>query len=429
MSLVKTSLLNGVVVAVRIGTALVLNKVFAVILGPSGYAAIGQFQNAVTVALSISSAGISTGVTKGTAANAVDVTSQHGIWRTAFRIAIVLSGLTGLAICFSSSFLSSWLLKDPELRLVFVFLGVFLPAVVANNLLLAIVNGKKDVGLYVKANILASVLVLVIASFLTIWFGVKGALIAFAVSPAFGLVATLFLLRRRDWFAFSALRGRIDPNARRELMRFGLMGIVGAIAMPVAYILIRQRITEVLGVEAAGYWQAVWRISEVYLMLITTTLSLYFLPRLGEIKSGRELRTEISRIYKLIIPVVLLSAILIFSLREFIIEVLFTADFGPMRDLFFWQLVGDALKIGSWVFGYVLLGRAMVKSYIFAELFFSSLFFALVAWLILVHGIQGVPIAYAITYVLYWIFVSAVAYWEMRRMPLNDDSSFSLEKL
>jgi PST family polysaccharide transporter len=36
---------------------------------------------------------------------------------------------------------------------------------------------------------------------------------------------------------------------------------------------------------------------------------------------------------------------------------LFTAKFGPMRDLFGWQMAGDTVKIGSWLLGYVLLAR------------------------------------------------------------------------
>lgn len=422
MSLLRTSLLNGIVVAVRIGSALVLNKIFAVLVGPSGYAAIGQFQNAVTVAISLSSAGISSGVTKETAAHAGDVGKQVRVWKTAFRIAVIMSGLAGVGICVFSAELSSWLLNTRDLGYVFILLGVLLPAIIANNLLLAIINGKKDVHLYVKANIFASLVVLVLAGSLTAIFGLNGGLTAFAVSPAVALVGTLVLLRKRGWLKVSQLFGRADGSARGELLRFGFMGVVGAVCMPVTYILIRQHITGILGQEAAGYWQAVWRISEVYLMLITTTLSLYFLPRLGEITVGDELKREVIRLYRFVIPVVIVSALLIFTLRDFIIHVLFTEEFLPVRDLFLWQLVGDALKIGSWVLGYVLLGRAMVKTYILGEILFSAAFFALVVWLIEPFGLQGVAVAYTINYFFYWIYVSIVARKAIREMAPGDHS-------
>ncbi|GAB3560705.1 O-antigen translocase [Arthrobacter alkaliphilus] len=418
MSLLRTSLLNGIVVAVRIGSALALNKIFAVLVGPSGYAAIGQFQNAVTVAISLSSAGISSGVTRETAAFADNPRKQIGIWRTAFTIATILSAVIGAAIGLFSSSLASWLLDSPDSSYVFICLAFLLPAIISNNILLAIINGKKDVSLYVKANILGSVVVLILAATLTLAFGLNGGLTAFAVSPAVALVGTVFMLRKKAWFKYSSLFGKSDRNARTQLLRFGMMGLAGAVSMPLASILIRQHITETLGLEAAGYWQAVWRISEVYLMLITTTLSLYFLPRLGEISLAGELKAEIRRLYVFVIPVVVGSALLIFLLRDFIIHILFTQDFLPIRDLFFWQLVGDALKIGSWVLGYVLLGRTMVKAYVFAELIFSASFFGLVVWLVGPFGLQGVAVAYTVNYFFYWIYVAVMTRREIHRMAL-----------
>ena len=53
MSLVKTSILNGIAVAVRMAATLVVNKLAATFVGPAGFAMIGQFQNALTLATSL----------------------------------------------------------------------------------------------------------------------------------------------------------------------------------------------------------------------------------------------------------------------------------------------------------------------------------------------------------------------------------------
>ena len=49
MTLVKTGFLNAIAVAIRILSSIVLNKILAIYVGPSGYAIIGQFQNLVTM--------------------------------------------------------------------------------------------------------------------------------------------------------------------------------------------------------------------------------------------------------------------------------------------------------------------------------------------------------------------------------------------
>ena len=47
MTLIKTSLLNAIAVVIKMLTTLGINKILAVYVGPTGYAALGQFQNAV----------------------------------------------------------------------------------------------------------------------------------------------------------------------------------------------------------------------------------------------------------------------------------------------------------------------------------------------------------------------------------------------
>jgi PST family polysaccharide transporter len=210
------------------------------------------------------------------------------------------------------------------------------------------------------------------------------------------------MVTHKEWFKAKYLWGKVDRNAFRELSGFGLMGLTSALTVPVSYMLIREYLTDKLGLQAAGYWQASWKISEVYLMLITSTLSAYYLPRLAEIRNASELKKEIISVYKFIMPLVIVGAITIYLLRDFIIHLLFTPDFMPMKELFPWQLAGDIVKIGAWILGYVMLGRAMVKVFILTEIAFS-LSFVLLTWLLVEpFGLMGVSMAYAVNYTLYW---------------------------
>ncbi|BBI60616.1 hypothetical protein HSBAA_19220 [Vreelandella sulfidaeris] len=67
MTLIKTSLLNGIAVVIKMLTLLGLNKILAIYVGPTGYAAIGNFQNAVQMITTFASGAINTGVVKYTA--------------------------------------------------------------------------------------------------------------------------------------------------------------------------------------------------------------------------------------------------------------------------------------------------------------------------------------------------------------------------
>lgn len=419
MTLVKTSLLNGIAVAVRVAAALVLNKILAVYVGPAGYAIIGQFQNAVSIVVSLAGGVVATGVTKATAQNFDDEVKQHAVWQTAIRFSLGASLIAGVSLLFIGDWLSEWLLHRADMSSVFVWLALTLPALVANNLLLAIVNGKKEVGIYVTANIIGSLLGVLVMGLLVFNFGLYGALIAFTIFPAIGLLSTGALVARRHWFKVRFLWGAMNRSTLHELSGFGLMGLASALTVPVTHMLIRDHLAASLGLTAAGYWQATWKISEIYLMLVTTTLSVYYLPRLAEIRTAPELKAEIIKVYRFVLPLAAAGAVTIFLLRDFIIHTLFTLDFLPMSELFSWQLVGDVIKIASWILAYVMLGRAMVKLYVATEVFFGASFFFLTWIFVGKWGLQGVVIAYAVNYALYWVAMGYLVKHEMRRMEAS----------
>lgn len=416
MTLIRTSFLNGFAVAAKVGSALVLNKILAIYVGPAGYAVIGQFQNAVSIIVSLAGGLVATGVTKATAQHYDDTARQHAVWKTAIRFSMAASLFAGFGLLLTYEWLSEWLLHRTDMSSVFLWLALTLPAMAANNLLLAIVNGKKEVGIYVVANIVASFVSTLVIGLLAYHFGLYGALVAFTINPAIVLLSTAALVARRSWFRTCFLWGEMDRASVRELSGFALMAITAAMAAPIAYMLIRDHLTTQLGLSAAGYWQASWKISEIYLMLVTATLSVYYLPRLAEIRTAPELKAEIIKVYRFVMPIVAVGALTIYLLRDFIIDVLFTPEFMPMRELFPWQLAGDVIRIGSWVLGYIMLGRAMVKLFVVTEIVFSILF-VLLSWVLIdAYGLIGVPMGYTINYSLYWACMTYFMKQEMRRM-------------
>lgn len=406
MTLIKTSLLNAIAVVVKMLTLLGLNKILAIYVGPAGYAAIGNFQNAVQMITTFGSGAINTGVVKYTAEYYDDEEKQRLVWRTAGTIALIGSLVTGVVVSIFSKPIAQFFLKDESYNTVFIWFSVTLVFFIFNTLLLAILNGKKEIHRYIVANIVGSIFSLAVTSLLAIKFGLYGALTALAIHPSFAFVVTLFLCYKADWFKFSYLFGGIDKATALNLAKYTAMALTSAACVPVSHILVRNHLGETFGWEAAGYWEAMWRLSSAYLMLVTTTLSLYYLPRLSEIKEAKELKAEIIQGYKIILPVAAACGLIIYLFRDFIIGILFTTDFAPMRELFAWQMIGDTLKIGSWILAYLMLGRAMVKLFMITEIVFAVGF---VFWTYIFTnqiGLEGATLAHTVNYALYWIVMT-----------------------
>lgn len=403
MTLIKTSLLNGIAVVIKMLTLLGLNKILAIYVGPSGYAALGQFQNAVQMITTFASGAINTGVTKYTAEYYQDEAKQHAVWRTAGTVALIGSLITAVLVIGFNRTLADWFLKDESLGSVFIWFAATLVLFVFNTLLLAILNGKKEIRLYVVANIAGSLFALAVTSIMAIQLGLYGALVALAVYQSLTFFVTLLLTYKAPWFELSHLVGGIDKQAAKNLAKYTAMALTSAACVPLSHILIRNHLGETLGWDAAGYWEAMWRLSASYLMLVTTTLGVYYLPRLSELQDPADIKREIIQGYKIILPVAAICGLVIYLLRDFIIQILFSAEFSGMEVLFAWQMVGDTLKIGSWILAYLMLGKAMMRFYITSEVVFAAMFYILTVLFTNSMGLVGVALAHSVNYVVYWL--------------------------
>jgi Polysaccharide biosynthesis protein. len=105
MNLFRTSVLNGVAVLIKTITMFVLNKILAVYLGPTGYAAIGQFQNFIQMVTTFAGSAINTAVVKYTAEYHEDETKQRAVWKTAGVLFFYLVSFLRFSYLF---FKSSW---------------------------------------------------------------------------------------------------------------------------------------------------------------------------------------------------------------------------------------------------------------------------------------------------------------------------------
>lgn len=411
MTLLRTSLLSALAVLTRLATSLFLNKILAVYVGPSGYGVIGQFQNLITMVTTFASGAVNTGVTKYTAEFGDDPRRQRAVWATASLMGLVGAVLFGCALLLAREPLARWLLGDAQRSGVVVWLALALPLLVLNGLMLAILNGRKAVRALVTANIVGSLASAAVAAALVMRWGLTGALIALAISQAIACGFTAWLFRHACGVRWRELFGRADGSVVRSLAGYALMAATSAIVAPLGQMIIRDRIAADLGWETAGLWQAMWKISETHLLLLTSTLSVYFLPRFSEIRVGSELRHEVFKGYAFVLPVVVLSACLLYALRQPLIAALLSRDFMPLADVLGFQLVGDVLKIGSWVVAFTMISHARTRAFVVTEILFTALLVVASIYLTQRHGLKGSAAAYALTYALYW----ATMYWMFER--------------
>ncbi len=418
MNLIKTSVLNGIAVLIKTATMFILNKILAVYVGPAGYAAIGQFQNFIQMVTSFAGGAINTAVIKYTAEYYEDENKQRTVWKTAGSIVSIFSFIFTFLVLIFHQQLSLYIFKTVEYGSVFIWFAVFLIFFNLNALLLAILNGKKEILKLVIANIAGSLFSLLVTSIMAVKYSLYGALVALSIYQSLNFMVTLSLCYRSNWFNWAYFYGKIDADIAKRFLAFASMALVSAICVPLSQMVIRSYLGHEYGVVYAGYWEAMIRLSAAYLMLVTTTLGVYYLPRLSELSNIQDIKKEIYLGYKLIFPLAVVGGVIVYMLKDWIIQLLFSAQFLPMRELFLWQMIGDSLKVGSWILAYLMLSKAMTRLFISTEIIFafSSIFLTYLCTQF--FGFEGVSIAHLVNYALYWLVMSYCVFKNLNGIKL-----------
>ncbi|WP_323590756.1 O-antigen translocase [Aliarcobacter butzleri] len=402
MTLIKTSVLTGISTIIKVISGFVINKVIALYVGPAGLAIVGQLQSFTSIITTFSNGAISSGIVKYTA-EYQDIEEKKKIFSSSIVISLICSLIISIFLFTFSGYLSELILKDIQYSSVFIIFGATIFLFALNMVLISILNGQKEIKKYVLVNIAGSIFSLVFTSILIMQLNLMGALYAMVLNQSVMFFVTLAFVIKSSWFKLEYFKQGLDKESLSKLSKYSLMAIVSALTVPVSHLIIREYIGENLGWDSAGYWQGIWYISTMYLMLVTTTLGVYYLPRLSEIQDNKELRKEIFSGYKIIMPIVILASLIIFLLKEYVILIAFSKDFMPMMELFAWQLIGDVIKIASWLLAYLMLAKAMTKVFIYTEVLFSALFVGLSILFVDKFGLVGITYAYALNYFLYLV--------------------------
>ncbi|MEO5648469.1 MAG: O-antigen translocase [Ginsengibacter sp.] len=404
MNLIKTSFYTSISTAINFLSGFIVVKVVAVKIGPEGIALVGQFQNTTAILTMLATAAITAGVVKYLAEFKDDPVKSRQIINTAFLIVFFSSLIISLFVMSTSGYLSEAAFKSKDFWIVYFLFGLFTMAISFNGLFSAILNGLKEIRKFTIINICSSLIGVFITVFAAYVFGLEGVLIASTATAVIIFVINIYIFDklgikwRPDFKSW-------DKRTVKMLSAFTLMAMISGFLVPAMQILVRDRIILQFSVADAGYWQAVTKISDYYLGFITSVLGVYYMPRLSEINSKAELRNEIAKGYKIILPVVGTVAFLIWLLKDFIIHILFTPEFLPMKPLFTYQLLGDFFKIGSWLLAYLMLAKAMTKIFITTEIIFAASYVALSYYFMNHYGIIGATYSFCINYGLYWILM------------------------
>ena len=194
----------------------------------------------------------------------------------------------------------------------------------------------------------------------------------------------------------------IQISVLRNLTPNMIMALVSSIALPIVYIIIRNYIISEIGIKEAGYWTAVTRVSDYYLMFINSLMALYILPRFAELKTQTEFRKEVFSFYKTVLPIFAVILGVIYLSRSLLVNLLFTEEFRPIEDLMGYQILGDFMRVMSMVIAYKFLAKKMFTHFIIIEVFLFVIMYFSSIYLIDAFGIKGAVMGHCLSYLMHF---------------------------
>lgn len=385
------------------GIGVITSNMLAVFVGAGGMAYVGNFRNFVSSLEGVSTLAFPAGIVKYVGENEENDRELTKIITTVLLTFLGLAAVLGFLIFIFAETLST-LIFGPDLpySIVFKVVAVALPFSVTSVLYVSIINGLGKYSKLIYATIISNILALVITVFLIYQFNLVGALLSITIHPAVLFAVTFFYVPKELQILGRINLREYDFSVIKNLAGFSFMVLPSMLLSPYLTLQIRQFLITNVGLDDAGFWEAITRVSNLYLIFITTLVSVYFYPELIRAKNQLETKQVFYKFYKVIIPIFIASGIVIYFARFLILKILYTDEFLPVADLFVWQMIGDFFKICGMILGFQFLAKKLVLPYIILEIISNLFLYFLSIYLIKVVGIQGVLIAQAVEQCLYF---------------------------
>lgn len=396
---------NSIAMLIKVIGGFLTSKFLAIYVGAEGLALFGNLRDFVSSLQAVSTLGLYNGLVKYVSEFKQNVTALSKAISTIFFVGFFSVLIAVLAVYFNADWISLKLFETRNYAYIVKLLAAGLPLYGLNLFSIGILNGYKKFRLIIVLNIIGHVFGTSLMILLIIQDKVEGALLALILSESLVFLITLFALIYQRSFLSLLKVSHVSMSVLKKLSTFSIMALFSAFVLPIITLLIREHITDNIGLREAGFWEAMTRISRYYLMFVTTLLSLYILPRFSEITTNKDFKKEVMHFYKYVMPIFILGLIIIYLLRDYIVIILFNETFKAVSDLFFWQLLGDLFKVMSLIISFQFLAKRMFWEYMITEVFSFSILYIGSMCFIDLYGVEGATMAHFVSYISYFIMV------------------------
>ena len=398
-----------------------LDKVLALMGGPTMVALWAQLQSVVELVGGVTMAGVLQGLTV-LITQVNDSRDERSLLRNALKLGLSTSLVVALLLALAAPALAVWLTQrkiETDLFLLAVLTGCF--AVVPATLNAYWLGKHRQQRMLLLALLTSAIWLLVAAS---AWSGasLRGLMWVQSVAMAIiGIVIWRYLNKLYGHKLSQASNGQENRTEYfRKLVKFVPVGLAIGIMSPVSMLLVRGMLSGTLSWSEVGLLQALWRSTEWVTATAAGMLSLIFLPRFsatffsGYGGSARFKREMMRAAVMVLIPAACLLLLIFFNQRA-MLAMLYDTRFVVSDETAALIMLGSWIRIASWLFLFGLFAAHRTRLIMAGEVLSLPLY-ALLLWLFS-EGmtLERTALLYLVSYLVYLVFNAVALLYSSRK--------------
>jgi O-antigen/teichoic acid export membrane protein len=409
--LIRSMAVIGSAQAFKIVISILRMKVLAILLGPTGVGLLSIYNSLQVMVGTAAGLGMGSSGVRQIASVKGEEQALGRVRRVLFAAHLVQGTFAMLGVWLLRTHISELLFGDRSYATEVGLIGLAILLTLLGTAQTALLQGMRRIGDLGRVTVL-SALVGTIAGLTAVWlYGEAGLIWFVVVQPLATIVIAMRYTRRLPKPAITRYSVAEIWDVWKPMVKLGAAFMLGGLATTATLLLVRSRITQELGLEAAGQFAAAWGITMTYVGFLLGAMAADYFPRLTEVINDRAAATRLMNDQaELGLAIGGPVLLLLIGLAPWAVTLLYSAEFAPAAELLQWQTVGNVFKLASWPLSFSIVAAARTKSYLLMELSFNIAFLAIIWLLLPVLGLQVTAIAFLVGYVVYFVTVNILVH-------------------
>lgn len=289
---------------------------------------------------------------------------KNSIILSAFLL-VAVSNIIFLSLIFIfSKEISVYLLKSTAGNKYIIWLGLLGPLYSLNIFLESLYRADKNFRFLAKIKSVSLLLTIISIVPLTYYYGIWGIIISFNVWFISSII--FFLPAKINTFRFTVQDLKNLKFNFIPFLKICLSDITRNISILLSLMLLRIFVVQFLDIIQAGYFQAVWSISN-YINILISGYAYYFFPVISSLEKNNELNREINSSFETLIHIVFPFFAFIFLLPELILYLLYSKDFIIAAEYLGWLTFGKLFETVYLFYITILVAQNRLKMFVSLE--------------------------------------------------------------